>query len=257
MIILTGDTHSDFGRFSSRRFSAKKGMTRRDYVIICGDFGGEWDASRGENSRLDWLEQHCPFTTLFVDGNHENYDLLAPYPIEEWHGGKVQRIRPSVLHLMRGQVYEICGKAFFTMGGAVSHDIGDGILNRSDNDFADNHFRLRCRNSMFRINHESWWKEELPGDEEYDEALRNLDRAGWSVDYVITHCAPTRIQAIVGDGTYAPDRLTDFLETISERCLFKKWFCGHYHINQTVEDRYILLYDELRPLEPADTVSGA
>lgn len=255
MIILTGDTHSDFGRFSSRRFPAKKGMTRHDYVIICGDFGGVWDGSRGENSRLDWLEQHCPFTALFVDGNHENYDLLSEYPVEDWHGGKVQRIRSSVLHLMRGQVYEIDGKTFFTMGGAASHDIQDGVIERSGKDFYDNYLPLRRRHALFRINHESWWKEELPGDEEYDEAIRNLDRVSWSVDYIITHCAPTRIQAIVGDSTYAPDCLTDFLETVSKRCSFKKWFCGHYHQNLKVEDKYILLYDELRPLEATDTIS--
>ena len=48
-----------------------------------------------------------PFTTLYVDGNHENFDRLYGYPIENWQGGKVHKIRPSVLHLMRGQVFEI------------------------------------------------------------------------------------------------------------------------------------------------------
>lgn len=34
-----------------------------------------------------WLNDR-PFTTLFVDGNHENFDLLNAYPVENWHGGK-------------------------------------------------------------------------------------------------------------------------------------------------------------------------
>jgi hypothetical protein len=32
------------------------------------------------------------------------------YPIEEWNGGKIQRIRPSVIHLMRGQVFELVAR---------------------------------------------------------------------------------------------------------------------------------------------------
>jgi hypothetical protein len=79
-----------------------------------------------------------PFTTLFGSGNHENFDLLAEYPVEDWHGGKVQRIRPSVIHLMRGQVYSIQGKTFFTMGGASSHDINGGILEPDDPLFEKN-----------------------------------------------------------------------------------------------------------------------
>ena len=59
----------------------------------------------------------------------------AAYPTIECHCGLVQPIRPSVLHLMRGQLYEICGKKIFTMGGASSHDIRDGILGPDDSDY--------------------------------------------------------------------------------------------------------------------------
>lgn len=68
------------------------------------------------------------FTTVFVDGNHENFDRLYSYPVKEWNGGKVHEIRPSVLHLMRGEVFTIEDKKFFAFGGASSHDIKDGIL---------------------------------------------------------------------------------------------------------------------------------
>ena len=102
-------------------FPEQAGMTRDDYVIICGDFGGVWDGSKKEKRNLDWLES-LPFTTLFVSGNHENFDRLVRYPVEEWCGGKVQRIRPHVLHLMRGQIFALQGHAFFTMGSASSHD---------------------------------------------------------------------------------------------------------------------------------------
>ena len=134
MVWATGDTHGGFQRFTRENFPEQAGMTKDDYVIVAGDFGGIWDGGEGEQKELDWLE-NLPFTVLFVSGNHENYDLLAEYPVEEWHGGKVQKIRPHVIHLMRGQVFELEGYTFFTMGGASSHDIGDGILEPDAPDF--------------------------------------------------------------------------------------------------------------------------
>ena len=125
-----------------------------------------------DDEALDWLE-YLPFTLAFVDGNHENYDAIAAYPVEEWHGGKIHRIRPHVLHLMRGQIFELEGYRFFTMGGAMSHDIEDGILELDDPDFERKLLMLR-RNprARFRINHISWWEQELPSDVEYAEARR-------------------------------------------------------------------------------------
>ena len=100
-IYITGDTHGDFTRFKEELFPEQANMTKDDYVMICGDFGGVWDGSEEEQRWLDWLEER-PFTTLFISGNHENFDLLAEYPRSQWNGGEVQRIRPSVIHLLRG-----------------------------------------------------------------------------------------------------------------------------------------------------------
>ena len=94
-------------------------MTKEDLVLVCGDFGGIWHGDPQDDAGLDWLEDR-PYTTAFVLGNHENYDAYKGYPKEEWHGGQIQRIRPSVLNLMRGQVYELGGRKFFAMGGASS-----------------------------------------------------------------------------------------------------------------------------------------
>ena len=96
MIYATGDTHGNFQRFAPEHFPEQAGMTKEDYMIICGDFGGVWDGGKKEERNLDWLEDR-PFTTLFISGNHENFDLLRKYPTEEWNGGKIQRIRPHVI----------------------------------------------------------------------------------------------------------------------------------------------------------------
>ena len=249
MIYLTGDTHGDFRRFAKRQFPELDGLSKADYVIICGDFGGVWNQSVEQAYWLNWLEAR-PFTTLFVTGNHENYDLLATFPKEEWRGGIVQRIRPSVIHLTRGQVFELEGKRFFTMGGASCHDVQDGILEPDDPHFRRKLKSLQHRDAFFRINHVSWWKEELPGPEEYRTALSNLERVKWSVDYVITHCAPTSIQqAIVSSDSYKSDALTDFLDSVANRLDFRLWFFGHYHSNFMVKQKYILLYQQIVQLQ--------
>ena len=131
MVFVTGDCHGNFRRFQSECFPEQANMTKGDTVIIAGDFGGVWFGDSRDDETLDWLER-LPFTLAFVCGNHENYDALERYPVAEWHGGKVHRVRPHVLHLMRGQIFELDGYLFFTMGGAKSHDIEDGILEAHD-----------------------------------------------------------------------------------------------------------------------------
>ena len=101
MIWVTGDTHANFTRFTPAHFPEMMGMTKSDITIIAGDFGGVWHEGRRDDIQLALLED-LPFTMAFVDGNHENFDALAKYPVSEWNGGKVQFIRPHVIHLMRG-----------------------------------------------------------------------------------------------------------------------------------------------------------
>ena len=244
---ITGDCHGDFQRFTTRNFPQLQGMDRDDCVIICGDHGGVWAGEQADKHKLDWLEDK-PFTTLFVDGNHENFDLLNAYPEQEWHGGKVHVVRPHVLHLMRGQVFEIGGLTWFTMGGAASHDIEDGILDPAALDFERRYWELRRMNARFRVLGRSWWSEEMPSEAEYAEAASNLERARWCVDCVLTHCAPTSIAQRISRH-YQPDMLTDFLETERQRCQFSQWFCGHYHINQVIDEQFVIQWEQISKIE--------
>ena len=158
------------------------------------------------------------FTTLFVDGNHENHPLLSAYPVEGWRGGKVHSIQPSVLHLMRGQVFDIDGTSIFTMGGASSHD------------------------KEFRVEGRDWWQSELPSELEYEEAQENLERHSWNVDLVITHCAPTSIQQQLASW-YIKDQLTNFLDVVVRRCAtYQHWCFGHYHVDMDIGAQHHALY---------------
>ena len=186
MIYVTGDCHGNYRRFATEIFPEQKEMSKDDYVIICGDFG-YWDESKEQKYWMKWLDSK-PFTTLWIDGNHENFDLLKKQKAVKWHGGNVQFIQPSVIHLMRGQIYELEGLKIFTFGGAKSHDISGGILETSDPRFRAKRKKLDKNQELYRINHVSWWKEELPEEEELAEGLRNLIQNNWSVDYIISHC---------------------------------------------------------------------
>lgn len=247
MIYITGDCHGNFERFNASIFPEQKEMTKDDFVIVCGDFGGVWDKdeeSAKEAIALDWLDDR-PFTTLFVDGNHENFDRLYAYPVEEWHGGKVHRIRPSVIHLMRGQVYEIEGKKIFAFGGASSHDISGGILELDDPDYQRKREELDQGYKPYRIHHLSWWKEELPSEEEMETGRTNLLKHNNTVDFIVTHCCSSSTQALLSHGQYKTDVLTDYLEEIRWKVKFKKWFFGHYHGNRNVNREEILLWEQI------------
>lgn len=247
MIYITGDCHRNFSRFNTRSFPEQKEMTKDDYVIICGDFGGVWDKngeSKEETMLLDWLDCKS-FTTLVVDGNHENFDRLYQYPVEEWNGGKIHRIRPSVIHLMRGQIFTIDSKKIFTFGGASSHDIDGGILEPDDPDFKRKKRILDKGWRTYRINHVSWWKEELPSEEEMSEGYKNLLEHNNTVDFIVSHCCASSTLALIGHGMYEPDVLNSYLEEIRQRVSFKKWFFGHYHDNRNVNSQEILLYEQI------------
>lgn len=243
MIYITGDCHGEYRRFNTEIFPEQKQMTKADYVIIAGDFGF-WHDTKEQRYWLDWLHQKS-FTTLWVDGNHENYDLLKEYPVSYWQGGKVQKINDSVIHLLRGQVFILDGCKIFTFGGARSHDISAGILHKEDPLFKEKRRQLDKARALYRIEHESWWKEEMPSQEEFAEGLANLQKHQFQVDYIVTHCTASSTQAVISKGMYQPDELTDYLEEIKNKTQYKKWFFGHYHDNRMVSHQDILLYEQI------------
>ena len=117
MIYITGDTHGELNSFLKRL--DKYELTSDDTVIVCGDFGFVW-GDPYHNAMLKELSGK-DFTICFVDGNHENFEFLNMHPVEEnWNGGRIHRIERNVIHLMRGQIYDIDGKSFFAFGGKKS-----------------------------------------------------------------------------------------------------------------------------------------
>lgn len=221
MIFVTGDTHIPINirKLNSSNFAEQGQMTKDDYVVICGDFSGVWNNSSEELYWRKWLQEKN-FTTLFVDGNHENHVLLNEYPVDNWNGGKVHFINDSIIHLMRGQVYDINDNRFFTMGGATSID------------------------KQFRIEGKSWWKEEIPSREEFEEAIDNLDKYNWTVDYVLTHTAS---MDIMEEMCYIKENnpINGFFNRLEDDLNFKHWYFGHFHDDVEIDYRHTLLYQRI------------
>lgn len=146
---------------------------------------------------------------------------------------------------MRGQIFEIEGKSIFTFGGASSHDIDGGILDLDDPDYKNKKKRLDRGWKPYRLNHVSWWQQELPAIEEMEEGRKNLTAHDNSVDFIVTHCCASSTQIQLGGSMYKPDILTTYFEEIRQNTKFKKWFFGHYHDNQNVSAEEILLYEQI------------
>ena len=221
MILLTGDTHATVDLKKLFPLEQSK-YSKKDYLIILGDVGVCWYGGAKDETLQKYYDQTFPMTVLFIDGNHDNHDLLNRYPVDTWNGGKVHFIKPTLIHLMRGQFYEIEGKTFFTMGGATSVD------------------------KFLRTPGVSWWPEELPSMDEYGEAWENLEKHQWKTDYVLTHCCDSKTLHYI-DPSFQRDALTDYLHDVEVQLDYKKWYFGHYHIDRDVcrDGRNICLYDRI------------
>lgn len=235
MIYLTGDTHIpiDIRKLNSKNFSVNNIMTKNDYLIVTGDFGAIW--TRRDKTELFWLNwlNEKNFTTLFVDGNHENHDrlfsgIISPevsgndeYVIEEKFGGLVGHIVGySIYHLRRGEVYTIGNKKFFVMGGANSID-------------------KNLRKPGF-----TWWGTEEPNVKEFNYALDNLQKHQNKVDYILGHTGPGTIIKKYIDKYWKEGSVERFFDHIINEVYFKDFYFGHTHENIDT-GKYHFLYNRV------------
>ena len=247
MVLIVGDTHGNITLEKLKRLRREchmglRHMTKDDYVIVCGDFGllwnykslgrcigsntTDWCWAEDEIKLFEWYNS-CPWTTLWVDGNHENYDRLQTYPFSNWHGGRVQKISDSIIHLMRGEIYEIEGHTYFCMGGAMSTDRG-----------------YATGTEKFDI-HKWWWPQEIPSSAEWENAYNHLDKVDWKVDFIITHDAPAYVmmQPELARLLYRASEVGNHLESIRTNIDFIHWFCGHLHIDRHYGKVSVLYHD--------------
>ena len=225
MIYVTGDTHglNDVQKLINNK--TLDNLTTRDFLIVTGDFGAVWDNGAHDKAVLDFYSRQT-YITLFLDGNHENFDLLNSYPVEEWHNGRIHRITDKVFHLMRGQIYDLENLSIFTFGGGLSID------------------------KEYRIPGYSWWPEEEPSDEECLNALSNLKIRNNLIDIILTHSAPKVLVqnhlAMRHNLIRITSKTESFLNSIMVTVRYRHWYCGHYHFDMDIPSENLsVLYERV------------
>ncbi len=221
MILITGDTHGIYDYHKIDELSKKNILSKDDYLIISGDFGAIWSEKTLEYYLSFYTKLN--FNVLFVDGNHENFDMLNAYPVTTWNGGKVHKIAENVIHLMRGQIYTIENKTIFTFGGGTSID------------------------KYQRIENISWWEDEIPNEQEVEEAKENLKKHNNKVDYIITHSIDSKTlkeelywKGVIKLWFFEDNYILDWFE---ENVEYKHWYFGHYHLDAKLKNKTCLYND--------------
>ena len=219
---ITGDTHGeiDYRKLSSKNFMEGRKCTKDDFLIVAGDFGVIWHNdpnNRAERYLTEWYNEK-KWTTLFVDGNHENHDRLDQLPIIEKWGGKVGVVSDSIFHLKRGEIYLLNGKTYFCFGGAMSRD------------------------TEWRTLGLSWWKQEVASREDTENALNNLEKHNYKVDRIIAHTVPEELVSMLGFFKGKNDPTRSFLDHIVRSTEFDDYYCGHCHMDKSFGKFHVLYH---------------
>ena len=221
---LKGDIHGNL--FEVIEFINRFELGENDNIIILGDCGIAWRKDRkdlDQNIKL-WNECSNGVKLYFLDGNHENFNILNSLPIENNMG----KIADNIYHLRRGQIYEFEGKKILVCGGADSID------------------------KYRRVENFTWWKEETISQETID----NIPAGHY--DYVLTHCCPRSIfdnnRVYLSTLQFLNENKInhnseDMLEQLKDKITFDHWYFGHYHINRNLNNKFTCLFEDFKEVK--------
>lgn len=230
MIYITADIHGSQKVFVKQLHPY---LRAGDYLIVAGDMGIGFftEPNSTEETFFNWIAEQ-PYTILFIDGNHENFDKLEAYPVASRFGGQVHVIHENFLHLIRGEVFQIDGISIFAFGGGYSLD------------------RYRRTEGL------SWWRHEMALDNEYHHALTNLSKHNQKVDIIVTHTGPAEtVKYLSNIARYGIRQdvmeetpLTGFLDYVCATVQYKHHYFGHFHLDQELWRNQIALFASVREL---------
>lgn len=233
-IFITGDIHKnvDIHKLSNTNFPEGKNLTRNDYLIVTGDFGLPWTFGESKSDKywLNWLNNK-PYTILFVDGNHENFEALATYPITEINGAKCHEIRDNIFHILRGEIITLNDTEYLCMGGAISID------------------------KLYRKLGLSYWEEEEPSSKEWMKFFENAK----GIKNIISHDIPYSvilkyIDPLKGGNSTHPIVKPDNVNKIFEKFYqnnpqVENWYFGHHHMDIKIKDKNTNFYGYYQKIE--------
>ena len=221
MVYITGDMHGDPARFAEKGL---KKLKKGDTLLICGDFGYIWTGSAAEEKLLKkWGNKK--YTVAFLDGVHENFDLLEQYPLEDWNGGQARRISGDLWHLPRGQIYEIEDKSYFVLGGGEEPE-------REMREAAD-----------------TWWEREMPSEEELRAACQRLADRDSTVDIILTHEPSAKAGGQLITRYRELNGVHLFLSMLEDNVKFTHWYFGALHLDKAVSRNHTAVFRQVIPVE--------
>ena len=233
MIYITGDKHGD-----SRdvfEFCNEHETTTNDILIVLGDAGFNYYMD-GRNFLIKELVEDLPIKLFCIHGNHEERpENIKTYKQDEFHGGIVyyEEFYPNILFAKDGEVYDFNGNKTLVIGGAYSVDkdyrIAKGI---------------------------NWYPSEQPNEVIKEKVLNVLKEHNYEIDVILSHTCPLKYTPYEefkgGIDQSKVDKSTErFLDFIEENTNYKKWYCGHYHTDKTIDRIRFMLHDieEFKTLE--------
>ncbi len=245
---ITGDKHRNFD--SVEHFCHKMKTRKKDVLIILGDAGFNYFEDKRDD-KLKEKASNMNITLFCLHGNKEKRPAsVGTYGKRSFCGGKVyyEPKYPNILFAIDGEIYNFEGKKYFVMGGAHSID------------------KKRCLKKGL-----PYWEEEMPTPILMQYAEGRLAQCKNKVYGVLTHTCPfqyipmemfittcqnTRDRKtpkrfkLFSKKSFEPDidRTTEYwLGKLEREINYKKWFCGHYHIDKEI-DKITMLFKEIRPL---------
>lgn len=207
-LLILGDTHCYWADLNITIAKAVRQHPDITHIIQVGDFGYGWPGMKPFKASLGFLteaemEIYNQAQKFWIDGNHENHDLL-----DKDHGAW----QSKWIHLPRGSVVSFFNelgeeKRVMFFGGASSID------------------------KPHRLPHVTWWPQESIT---YGQIARTLEIEKGPIDAIISHDHP--ISFPYSDRRYkTPFGKTDqeMLEVLKVTYKPKFWFFGHHHFGET------------------------
>lgn len=244
-VFITGDKHGNFDFLE--KFCEENNTDRSDYLIILGDAGINYYLDKRDKQLKEKISK-CPITLLCVHGNHEerpwnikSYSFVdvgasvkRPLHANYW----VEKEYPNIIFLMDGFMY-LHETFFYVLGGAYSID-KDYRLAKGWKWFKDEQMP-KFMQEMFL----EWPKPTHPADFLYKTE---------SYDYILSHTAPlskepTHLFLSNIDQSTVDKSMEEFLEKFKNQIKFKKWFFGHYHSDEIIDNKFRLMYNDIIELD--------
>lgn len=230
-VFVTGDTHFKEEYQKVERLCEIAETDKDDFLIILGDHGCNYYGEKKDRRMKKYLES-LPISFVLVKGNHDQRPSRKLcdecYVIDPCVSGRflIDKEFPSILYPQMFGSYSILNKPAFIMGGAYS---------------VDKWYRLQMYEQGYK--QYRWFPDEQLSPKEMDacrkEIYEKTPHGGW--EYIFTHTCPLKYEPYDKfltriDQTQVDKSMEKFFGELESTVKYKKWFCGHYHLNRTTAD---------------------